>query len=642
MTSSQFGSVVLLTLQILAAPVFSQSGGDFVRGNLIQFNDNGAWCWYQDERAVIDTARNRLIIGSVASKKGSGGPLRDGNFEVTFFDLNTAATERFVLKNGDSLFKADDHNTPAFLIRPDGTYLAMYTGHNHDFISRYRIYTPNGGWQAEQQFDWNAAFPEGANFKTTYSNLFQLDVEGRTYNFTRGNNRSPNFMISPDGGNSWQYGGQLTRNANVGYNNGYYRYCGNGRDRIDFIFTEYHPRDYNTSLFHGYIRNGKSYASNGTLADPDIFDNQSVPTPGDFTEILAANTVMNGKKLSRLWNIDLQSYPDGSISALYKARIDDSEPESNDPEHAFLFARYDGQKWTSTYLGRAGKKLYGSEQDYVGLGALHPANPNLIYLSTPIDPRDDAPHPSREIYRGTTEDNGATWHWEAITSGSQRDNLRPIIPAWEGSNTALLWFRGQYFSYTSYDAAVVGLIDRSDEKGETKSFLKASPGNTWLADGQYLVATGPAQTAGPADNRWHLRRGKARGATLFSAGENGPENAPLLKTVVNIAFPGTYDVWVNFWGMDGADWRIRAGLGKDDLRLFRQVFCQQVSGERSHPSPIFGEEKHHLYQAYLGRVEIRTTGQLSVFVDDDSEARPERTWYEGVSYAKVGPAIGAP
>ncbi len=28
---------------------------DQVNGNLIQFSDNGAWCWYQDERSVVDT-----------------------------------------------------------------------------------------------------------------------------------------------------------------------------------------------------------------------------------------------------------------------------------------------------------------------------------------------------------------------------------------------------------------------------------------------------------------------------------------------------------------------------------------------------------------------------------------------------------
>ena len=41
------------------------SGDNWVNGDLITFNDSGGWCWYQDERAIVDTDTNQLIIGSV-------------------------------------------------------------------------------------------------------------------------------------------------------------------------------------------------------------------------------------------------------------------------------------------------------------------------------------------------------------------------------------------------------------------------------------------------------------------------------------------------------------------------------------------------------------------------------------------------
>ena len=40
------------------------SGNDAVVGTMIQFNDNGGWCWYQDERAVVDTKANKLVIAT--------------------------------------------------------------------------------------------------------------------------------------------------------------------------------------------------------------------------------------------------------------------------------------------------------------------------------------------------------------------------------------------------------------------------------------------------------------------------------------------------------------------------------------------------------------------------------------------------
>jgi hypothetical protein len=43
---------------------------DLVAGNLMQFNDNGNWTWYCDERSVIDKARGNLIVGSDASPPG--------------------------------------------------------------------------------------------------------------------------------------------------------------------------------------------------------------------------------------------------------------------------------------------------------------------------------------------------------------------------------------------------------------------------------------------------------------------------------------------------------------------------------------------------------------------------------------------
>jgi len=59
--------------------VCAQDAYDLVRGNLIQFNDNGAWCWYQDERAVVDITEGNLTIGSDASGAGVSGSSRDGH-----------------------------------------------------------------------------------------------------------------------------------------------------------------------------------------------------------------------------------------------------------------------------------------------------------------------------------------------------------------------------------------------------------------------------------------------------------------------------------------------------------------------------------------------------------------------------------
>src|SRR5258705_6413240 len=98
--------------------------------NLITFNTNGAWCWYQDPRIVHDPANNTLLISSVAASEGPDGAARAGDIDLTTYELKTGKTSLSVLHR--SLQPQDDHNAAAILIRPDGRYLAMYSRHNVD------------------------------------------------------------------------------------------------------------------------------------------------------------------------------------------------------------------------------------------------------------------------------------------------------------------------------------------------------------------------------------------------------------------------------------------------------------------------------------------------------------------------------
>jgi hypothetical protein len=608
-------------------------GKDLVDGNLIQFNDNGAWCWYQDERAVVDKANGELIIGSDASGAGVGGSIRNGNIEAVIFDLQTGTPERFTFMKAG----CDDHNTPAFLIRPDGNYLAMYAQH-YDGYSRYRIHIDNN-WTPEQKFNWST-IPGGTDFSTTYSNLFYLSEEEKVYNIVRCYARSPNLMVSTDQGNTWSYGGLLTQpDESIGYVNGYFKYSGNGIDRIDFVGTEHHPRDYNTSIYHGYIKNGQTFTADGILLDSDVSD-KTAPKPAQFTKVFEANTVVQGITMTRCWTIDLQTYDDGTLATIFKARAND-----NEMDHRFFYARFDGSTWTSTYLGKAGSKMYSSEQDYVGLGALHPNHPGIIYISTPFDPGNDADLGVREIFKGVTTDNGATWSWTPVTQNSVRDNFRPIVPDWDKNNTALLWWRGTYYTAQSFDAAIVGILDRTAESSGLMSYIDASASNTTLADGSPLNATGPDANQGATDNLWHERTGFGNNGSVLASAETGGENAPMLKTTVSLPGEGAYDVWVNFWANPEYDWRIKAGLSAGTMQIFRQMACKQVE-DGSHDAQLIlsGDGNTYLYQAYLGRANDPISTTFEVFVDDEAiqvgtpntlVGNVARTWYDGISYAQV-------
>lgn len=438
------------------------NAGDRINGKLIQFNDNGAWCWFQDERVIVDVQAGKLLIASTANKQGTGGKPRDGDIDIVEYDIATGNLSRFTLKHAlTSYGGGDDHNAPALFLRPDGRYLAMYAGHNNNNLSYYRVSThPHDAtqWQPERSFDWNAHIPGGTDFPTTYSNLIYLEDESRLYNFARSDKKSPNIMYSLDQGDTWTYGGKLTLpTEHVGYVNGYFKYSSNGANRIHFIATEHHPRDFNTSLYHGFIEGGRVYNSAGEVLDDKLFDEKALH-PDEFNPVFKAGTVVNGVTMTRAWPADLQVYQDGTLGLIFTVRADDSELD-----HRFLYARYDGADWSVTYLGKAGPKLWRNEEDYTGLGALDPNDPNAMYLSTPADlAGEDRSLDHHEIFKGTTADRGATWKWKAITEDSTADNLRPVVPDWDSKNTAVLWFRGTYSSQDRFDTAIVGVIERED------------------------------------------------------------------------------------------------------------------------------------------------------------------------------------
>jgi hypothetical protein len=117
-------------------------------------------------------------------------------------------------------------------------------------------------------------------------------------------------------------------------------------------------------------------------------------------------------------------------------------------------------------MAYAGTRLYPGEDDYTGLVALDPNDPDVVYISTDAHPATGAPLVSsadhrrhHELFRGTTRDSGASWRWEPVTANSSVDNLRPVVPKWNDKRMALVWMRGAYKNnHGEWTTAVVASI----------------------------------------------------------------------------------------------------------------------------------------------------------------------------------------
>jgi hypothetical protein len=444
------GLLSLLLPACATDPARLVSPTDHVAGELLLLDDNAGWCWFQDPRSLVDG--DTLLAGTVADDAGVDGAARKGDVQLAVLDLGNGEVQRVVLHAG---LQDDDHDAPALLRLPDGRYLAAYGKHGTDRLMRWRISSTPGdatAWGPERTADAGAAY--------TYQNLFLLPGDGgRIYNFHRGIGFNPNFLLSEDGGASFRYGGRLLQwtaadHELYGAGRPYLRYASNGVDTVHFLATEDHPRNFDNSLYHGFVRGGRMYDSSGTEVVPLSTTREAAAGPTAFTRVFA------GDADNVAWCVDLELDAAGQPVALFSVQHGEALQ--------YGYARFDGVRWHTHFLAHAGRRLYAPEVDYSGLGAIDPDHPEVVYVSTDAHPASGEPLVSRadgrrhrEIWRGVTADGGASWTWSAVTADSSVDNLRPTVPARNGGRTALLWLRGAYRTYRDYDTQLVGmLLDR--------------------------------------------------------------------------------------------------------------------------------------------------------------------------------------
>ena len=91
-----FVRLALVAAALGCGPVANVSATDNVVGNLINFNNDGAWSWYMDERAIIDPTSSTLLIGSnsLSTVLYPTGRQR-GQDEVSSYNLSTGARTQF-------------------------------------------------------------------------------------------------------------------------------------------------------------------------------------------------------------------------------------------------------------------------------------------------------------------------------------------------------------------------------------------------------------------------------------------------------------------------------------------------------------------------------------------------------------------
>lgn len=397
---------------------------------------DGAWTWFNDERALIHG--NSLYVSYVRS---------DGKSVVGSFALGNDAPAMDTMQESvlSTWAEQDDHNNAALLPLSDGRILATYAMHATRPAFYQRILKPRFGSLPTLSEEREFTVVETRK-GLTYQNLVRLsDEDGRIYNFFRGNNYNPAFVTSDDEAESWSPPHQLIQAGEGSNQRPYVKYVSNGIDRIDFFYTDAHPRDHKSNnIYHFYYKGGAFYRTDGKrIRSAEEFAKEPIaPVEGTL--------VFDGSSdVGRGWIWDLEYDQDGQP---YGAFISSPSGDIGSDMRYWIARVIDGE-WTTEQVAHAGSNLYLAEQHYAGGIAIDPLSADRLVISTDVHPDTGEPLPGGvyQLFKGTRDEN--EWTWEQLTFDPVNDQLRPILV--RGRPDTLVWFAGRYGTYSDYQCRIL-------------------------------------------------------------------------------------------------------------------------------------------------------------------------------------------
>ena len=395
--------------------------------NYQSITHNGAWCWFSDPRAVYYEGKyKRTYAGWIDNY---------GDVHVGYFDHDTKEIASVVV--ADNL-EIDDHNVPSLYFDDKG-YLQVY--YNTHMIGSQPLFLLKSN-EPESITSFGEVKKlylndkkEGSNH--CYTNVVSLSAEAnRQYLFWRGMDNKPTFSYSDDGGDTWS-AGQIyfkTRPKARPYTKVYSK----GDDKIHFTFTDGHPRNEPlNSIYYVCYKNGAFYKADGTKTK-EIKD---LPLTLNDVDIV----YQGNKETGKAWNWDIAEDKDGNPIIAF-ARF----PVNTD--HIYCLARVEKGGWKKYDLVHSGKwfpqtvtgrKEY--EDNYSGGMSIDKENTDILYLSINRDS-------VFEIEKWTMNKTPGSWKVEAITSGSNKDNVRPfaVKGAQEGNPHQVMWMQNTRYINFGY------------------------------------------------------------------------------------------------------------------------------------------------------------------------------------------------
>lgn len=383
-----------------------------------ELTDDGAWCWFQDPRALRH-------VGD-ADRTYTGWVTVGGDIEVASYDHDENAVTRTTL-HAD--FEQDDHDAPTFHVDDDGRLLVFYSEHAGPAIHYRRSERP------EDVSDFGPEHTIEPSDVHTYPS--PRVVDDTLYLLYRNANGSVAVVTSADDGRTWSDERELVTTDGRGWC--VYRKASAVRDgaiHLGLTHAQGGGHDPHRDVRHLRFDGDELWTADGTSL-------------GRETTLWEAPTVYDSDARGHdAWIADC-SAAGGAPSLVY------AELRAED-DHRYRYATWTGEEWRDAELADAGAHIVtddpeqgvadNPEKYYSGGAVLHQRDPGVCYYST-------GDHDGSTLVRAVAD--GDAWTHTDLADGEQ--NVRPVIPRESHPDLPVLWMRGSYTYYVgAYDTAIVG------------------------------------------------------------------------------------------------------------------------------------------------------------------------------------------
>lgn len=398
---------------------------------ILEISTDGTWCWFSDQRAILDEANKQIITGYVKE---------DGTVAALNIDINTlATTEQYLFPK----LEVDDHNNPAFVKTADNSILGVYTKHHREVLLQNKMI--DGEWSTADTINVNSAdqVTKYSDDHYTYANPYCLkDENNRIYMFGRWVGFKPNIAWSDDNGSTWSDGKVMIVPDNFTWlQRPYVKYYSDGNSRIHIVFTDGHPRQEKTnSVYYVYLENGYFHRSNGDT----ICSLENLPFKPEDATLVYDGKITN----ERAWIYDIYA-SDNTHPVIAYAKYPTEE------EHIYCYAWFEDNKWNSSVVVNSGKWFpetpegeHEREPHYSAGLTINPNKKHDLFISRDING-------IYEIEEWTLDTDKNKWSSKAITQNSLKSQVRPFTVKAKGEKTYLMWLTvDRYIHYTNFKTGI--------------------------------------------------------------------------------------------------------------------------------------------------------------------------------------------